>query len=92
MKAQLRNLCEPILRHFETGTGEYQYRPSHRKLLMALGLLFLLLSGGCFYASLSASSAAGLLPAIVFLVVASVCEIVAFLGSDRAVARIWKSR
>ncbi|TNE81251.1 MAG: hypothetical protein EP334_02495 [Gammaproteobacteria bacterium] len=92
MKALLRTLCAPILRPFESAAGDYEYRPSHRKILIALGLLFLLLSGGCFYASFAASSAAGLLPATVFFVVGAVCEIVGFLGSDRAVARIWKSR
>lgn len=92
MKDLLRNLFAPILGPFEAGTGDYEYRPSYRKILIAMGLLFLLLSGGCVYASLSASSAVGMLPALVFFVVASVCGIVGFLGSDRAVARIWKSR
>jgi hypothetical protein len=34
----------------------------------------------------------GLIPILVFFVIGFVCLIVGFLGSDRAVAKIWGSR
>lgn len=92
MRALLRKLFAPVLNPFESGSGEYVYRSSHRKILIALGLLFLLLSFGCLFASITAGASAGFLPATVFFVVGSVCEIVGWLGNERAVARIWKSR
>lgn len=92
MKALLRKLFAPVLNPFESGSGEYAYRSSHRKILIALGMLFLFLSIGCLYASIAAAASAGFLPATVFFVVGTVCEIVGWLGNERAVARIWKSR
>ena len=92
MRALLRKLFAPALNPFESGSDEYAYRSSHRKILIALGLLFLLLSSGCLFASITAEATAGLLPTTVFFVVGSVCEIVGWLGNERAVARIWKSR
>ncbi|WP_417214680.1 hypothetical protein [Alcanivorax sp.] len=34
----------------------------------------------------------GLIPMVVFLAVGLVCEVVGLLGSDKAVARMWKSQ
>lgn len=34
----------------------------------------------------------GLIPVAVFLAVGLVCEVVGALGSDKAVARMWKSK
>lgn len=59
---------------------------------MAVGLLFLLLAAIAVYVSLQTDRLAGLLPATVFSAVGLVCEIVALLGSDRAVAKIWHRR
>jgi len=92
MKKLMRKLFSPVLGYFESGTEDYSYRPSHRKILIALGALFLLLSLGCLYASIAADASAGFLPAAVFFVVGAVCQVVGWLGNERAVARIWKSR
>lgn len=92
MKALMRKIVSPILDHFESGDNEYTYQRSHRKILIALGALFLLLSFGSLYASIISTKMAGLLPAVVFLLIGGVCEIVGFLGSDRAVANIWKRK
>ncbi|WP_461518028.1 hypothetical protein [Porticoccus sp.] len=92
MKALLRKLFTPVINHFESGNNEYTYQPSHRKILIALGALFLLLAFGSLYASIISTKMAGILPAIVFLLVGGVCEIVGFFGSDRAVANIWKRK
>lgn len=92
MKEKLRRIFSPILNLFESGETEYVYRESHRSILKILGFLFLTLSFGSTYASIAASKAGGLFPAIVFLLLGLVCEIVAFLGSDRAVSNIWRNR
>lgn len=92
MKDKLRNLFSPILNPFETGGTEYIYRKSHRSILKFVGFLFLFLSLGSVYASIQASTLGGAIPSIIFLLIGLVCEIIAFLGSDRAVANIWKRR
>lgn len=38
------------------------------------------------------SEGGGIIPTVVFLGVGLVCEIVGLLGSDRAVAKIWKAK
>ncbi|MDO6683252.1 MULTISPECIES: hypothetical protein [unclassified Oceanobacter] len=92
MKTQLRKLFAPLLNLFEKGTGEYAYKPSFRKILLAVGCLFLVISSGSLYVAIRAAIWGGLLPGIVFFTVSIVCLIVGFLGSDRAVAQIWKSK
>jgi len=92
MKEKMRKIFSPILNHFESGEAKYPYRESHRTILKILGFLFIVLSTGSFIASIMASKLAGIIPVIVFLLLGLVCEIVAFLGSDRAVANIWKNR
>ena len=93
LKAFMRKLCSPILALFE---GEddtvYVYRPSHRKILVAVAVLFLILSSGSLAMTLSSGLTGGLIPAVFFGAAGLVCVIVAWLGSDQAVARIWKNR
>ncbi|MBM9514174.1 hypothetical protein [Desulfogranum marinum] len=91
MKKKIRKIFSPLLNMFESGGTEYIYRKSHRNILKILGFLFLILSSGSIYATIKTSQLGGVLPAIVFLLLGFVCEIVAFLGSERAVANIWKS-
>ena len=92
MKILFRKLFSPLLNIFEKGDGPYSYRPSHRRILVIIGLLFAGLSCGV-YIIYPAEGGPGLLfPVIVFLAVAAVCIIVGILGSDRAVANIWGGR
>lgn len=60
--------------------------------MFVLGSPFLLLSGGSLYASVVSNQLGGLVPATVFLVVGFACLVVAFYGSDKAVAQIWKNK
>jgi len=92
MKTQLQKLFSPVLNLFEKGDGEYRYKSSHRTILIVVGALFLLLSLVSLTAAFYASQAGAWLPFIVFFVAGAVCEIVGFLGSDRAVAKIWGNR
>lgn len=92
MKEFLQKVFSPILNTFENGDDDYAYRPSHRKILIVVGALFLVLSAGALAATLVAEMYGGLIPVAVFLAVGLVCEVVGALGSDKAVARMWKSK
>ncbi|WP_421850412.1 hypothetical protein [Marinomonas sp.] len=90
MKAVLRKLCSPVLRIFESGEGEFDYKSSHRTILIVLGLLCLVIASISLAMTLMTREPAGVIPIMVFLLTGLVCEIVGLLGTDRAVARIWK--
>jgi uncharacterized membrane protein len=92
MKQTLRKLFSPLLDRLEAGDGAYAYRPSHRTILMAVGALFFLLSFGAVVASVLSGGLGGVFPAVVFFTLGLVSVVVAFLGSDRAVARLWGGR
>ncbi len=92
MKDLLRKLFSPVLKPLEAGDSEYAYRPSHRKILIAMGSLFIFLSVIALVSSAYAGQWGGILPVAVFFLVGLLCEVVAFLGSDRAVAKLWKSK
>jgi len=92
MKNLLRKLFLPVLRIFESGEGEYIYKKSHRKILLFVGVLFLLLSAISAVSAINSSQIAGLIPFLVFFLVGAVCEVIGLLGSDRAVAKIWGSK
>lgn len=92
MKQTLRTLFLPVLDRLEAGEGEYAYRPSQRTILMAVGALFILVAAGAVFASILSRGLGGVFPAIVFFALGLVAEVVAFLGNDRAVAKVWGGR
>ena len=92
MKQTLRTVFQPILKPFESGEGEYRYDQSRRTILLAVGALFLILSGVSSFLVLSSSQWGGLVPVVVFFLIGLVCEVVGFLGTDRAVAKMWGSK
>mgnify|MGYP000019881263 FL=1 len=92
MKQFLTRVFWPILAPFEKGDSSAHYRPSHRKALLGMGFLFLVLAGVSAYISLRAGEAGGLAALVVFGGVGLVSWVVGFLGSDTAVARIWGNR
>lgn len=92
MKKALRKLFWPILTFFEGGGEEFVYQPSHRTILMAVGVLFTMLSGASVYLTTLVADKGVYIPLIVFLAVGLTCLIVASLGSDRAISNIWKSK
>lgn len=89
MKETLRTIFSPVLAVFEKGEPAESYRPSHRKILLAVGLLFFVLFVVASYLAANSAQLASLLPALVFGLVSLVSLVVAGLGSDVAVARIW---
>lgn len=92
MKTQLRKMFWFILCNFEKGDEPYKYRPLNRKILITVGILFIVLSMITMYFSIEMEGYAYLLPVIVFFSVGFISITVGFLGSDRAVAKIWGNR
>lgn len=91
MKNILRKVFQPILGFFESGEGDYNYKPSHRTILLVVGILFLILATVSAISAITASQMAGIIPILIFLLVGLVCGVVGLLGSNRAVAKIWGS-
>lgn len=92
MKTVFRKLCSPILGVFESGEGEYVYKSSHRRILIVLGGICLVISIISLIATIQTSEFGGILPILVFFITGLVCEIVGLLGTERAVARIWSRK
>ena len=91
MKQALRKVFSPILNPLESGNDPVAYKPSHRKILLVVSLLFGGLSGLIVVISRGADPGY-LFPAVVFGLISLTGLIVALLGNDRAVAKIWGSR
>ena len=88
----LRKLFWPVLQFFETGTEEFVYEPSHRIILLVVGLLFGVLAGASMYLTTFMEDMGVYIPVVVFGAVCVTCCIVGGLGSDRAIAQIWKRK
>ncbi|TGN41122.1 hypothetical protein [Marinobacter confluentis] len=87
-----RTIFWPILYFFEKGSEAAStegYRPSHRKILFAVGFLFFILSMATLFFVIVTGTLGGLFPVAVFAFISLVCAVVATLGSDGAVAKIW---
>jgi len=92
MKALLRTLFRPILNTFENNDEAYLYKPSHRKILVAMGVLFGILTAVLIAVTVNSEGYGALIPAVVFGSVCLVTLVVGFLGTEKAVANIWNSR
>ncbi len=92
MKTLLRRLFSPILNIFEAGDGPYSVKPLSRKILIIIGVLFLGLASIVAYLAFDMGDAGFMIPVVVFCIVSLVTLVVGFLGTDRAVAKIWGNR
>lgn len=92
MKAQLRKIFWFILHYFEKGDEPYNYKPLNRKILVVVGTLFIALSMITVYFTIQKEDYGYLLPVVVFFTIGLISMIVGFLGSDRAVSKIWGDR
>ena len=92
MKQLFRKIFAPLLKVFESGTGEFSYRKSHRTALIAVGALFWVISTISGIAASAMTEAATWIPVIVFFLGGMVCLVLGLLGNDRAVATIWGSK
>ncbi|MBD3843184.1 MAG: hypothetical protein IE909_15150 [Campylobacterales bacterium] len=91
MKTFFTKRFSPILKLFEKGEEPENYQPSHRKILLIMGVLFLGLAGVSLYFTFRTDQMAALLPTLIFAGIGLICAIVGFLGSDKAVSNIWRS-
>ena len=91
MKQKLRTLFAPILKVFESGSEEYVYKPSHRKILIFFGCLF---SGLAMLIVFLARNQVldYLFPVLIFGGAGLLSLLIGLIGTDRAVAKIWGSR
>lgn len=88
MRSLFRSLFAFVLDRFESGSGSYAYKPSHRKVLIVIGLLFSALGLGVLLIGLG-KGLASLFPALVFGGAGILALVIGALGNDRAVAKIW---
>ncbi len=91
MKKILRKLCSPLLNIFESGSGDFAYKRSHRTILLVMGCLFSGLAVLVLFLS-QGEDLGYLLPVFVFGGIGLVSLLVGCLGNDRAVAKIWNAR
>lgn len=92
MKKFLKKLASPLLNALENSEGHYEYSPSHRVILKVMGGLFFVIAAVGLYFSLQIEQWAGLFPVILFSAIGLLCWIVAFVGSDKAVGKLWRNR
>ncbi len=85
-------LFSPILNRLESGDDEYSYRPSHRKILAVMGFLFIIIASVAAYFGMATGIIESLLPITLFGVIGLICLMVVWLGSDKAVSKIWRNR
>lgn len=91
MKHILQKLFSPILSPFEKDNDHFVYKPSQRKILLFVSVVFAGL--GLLVFNLDNSGDIGyLFPVIVFELIGLVGSVVGLLGSDKAVAKIWGNR
>ncbi len=91
MKNLFRRLFSFVLTPLESGTEPYQYKASHRSILVVMSIMFCGLGGLVFYAMPDLASGYWL-PVIVFGGAGITGLVVASLGSDRTVAKLWGSK
>jgi hypothetical protein len=92
MKTLLQKIFSPLLSKFESGAGEYNYQRSHRLILVVVGSLFSFLTAGILAVGINSDGWGFLFPSIIFGGVGFSCIVIAGLGSERAVARVWSSK
>jgi len=90
IKNVLRTLCMPVLKKLEAGDEPYEYKTSHRVILIVMGFIFTLLGSLVLYFA-QGQEIAYFIPVVVFGGVGILSIIVGFAGSDRAVSKIWTS-
>jgi len=90
VKNTVRNLCMPILKLFESGTEPYEYKASHRKILLAFGCLFTGLASLVFWFA-QGEELGYFIPVLVFGSVGLLSILIAYAGNDRAVSKVWSS-
>ena len=90
MKSMLRGVFSLLLSPLESGEGSYDYKPSHRSILLFVSVMFIGLASIVHVMS-DGQDKGYLFPVFIFGVGGVLGLIVGLLGEDRAVAKIWGS-
>lgn len=91
MKNLLRKLFSFVLSPLESGSDQFVYKPSHRIILVVMSVMFIGLAS--LVLSIMPDWQSGYwLPVVVFGGAGCLGLVVASLGEDRAVAKLWGSR
>ena len=91
MKLLLRALFAPLLNIFESGDEPFNYKPSHRTILLVIGVLFSGLAALVFWL-VREMEVTYLLPVVVFGGVGFLSLLIGLIGNDHAVSKIWSAR
>ncbi len=89
MKQIVRTIFKPLLAPLESSDAPYAYKRSHRIILMTISGLFFFLASLSFFL---APSVDYLFPVLVFGGAGLCGFVVALVGEDSAVARIWGAK
>ena len=89
MRQFFRKVFAFVLNPFEKGDEPYVYKSMNRKILIAVGVLFNLLTLAIALVGFAKSDLNYLIPLVVFFSVGFVCLVVGILGTERAVSSIW---
>ena len=92
MKHILRQAFSPILENFQDGSEEYLYKKSHRIILIAIAIMFSILSFTVGVMAHESDSPGYYIPTVVFGMVSLVTLIVGSLGTEKEVANMWGSK
>ncbi|PKM29053.1 MAG: hypothetical protein CVV07_12195 [Gammaproteobacteria bacterium HGW-Gammaproteobacteria-11] len=92
IKTLARSLFAPLLTPLERGDQPYHYPPKARLILWVVGILFLGLSIGLAVFLPAGTDVAFLVPVSIFGLVGLFAVIIAWLGSERAIAKVWGNR
>ena len=92
LKDHARTLCAPLLAPLERGDEPFHYTHKSRLILVIMCALFLTIAIGLAVLLPSGSDPFFMLPVAVFGLIGLAGLLIAWLGSDRAVSRLWNSR
>ena len=90
MKHALQKLFSPLLGRLESGDKPFLYKPSHRIILLIMSVVFFGLGIAVFFIA-PGKELSYLIPVILFGGGGLLGFVVGFLGSNRAVAKVWGS-
>ena len=91
MKNIIRKMFAFILTPLESGDEQYAYKPSHRKILVTMGVMFSALGFGVLLI-IPEGEMGYYLPVIIFGGGGILSIVVGLVGSDRSVSKIWGSK
>lgn len=92
LKLTARRVAAPLLDPLERSDKPHVNTPHSRLILWVMSLLFLALAAALVLFLPAGTDAAYLIPVSVFALLGLFGSTVAWLGSDKAVARVWGSR